>query len=247
MRFAVTGASGLLGSNLALELTRSGHQVTALFRRHAIHMEGVTAAPCDLTDSAAVSQLLAAARPDWIVHCAAATDLDWCETHAVECLRINAEVPGEIAAIARTIGSGMIHVSTDAVFDGLTGGYRETDRPSPVNHYGRSKALGEVDVLRELPGALILRTNIYGWNLQPKTSLAEWALAQLRRGLPVPGFGDVVFSPVLANTMAGWIVELIQGRRTGIYHLASRDHLSKADFLRLIAEVFGFDPVLVRE
>ena len=247
MRVVVTGGSGLLGSNLALEFCRRGHQVTALYRQHRFRVDDVAAVPCDLTNPGEVSRLLARSKPDWIVHCAAATNLEWCEAHPGECLRINAEVPGEIAALARSIGSGMVHISTDAVFDGVAGGYRETDRPAPVNQYGRSKALGEASVMREMPAALILRTNIYGWSLQPKTSLAEWALALLQRGLAVPGFRDVTFAPVLVNSLAGWTLELIDAGRSGIFHAASRDHASKCDFLRELAGVFDLDLSLVRE
>lgn len=247
MRLIVTGGSGLLGSNVALEFRRKGHQVTALYRRHGLRIPGIVAIACDLTNSGEVSRVLADARPDWIVHCAAATNLEWCEAYPKECLRINAEVPAAIAALARSMGVRMIHISTDAVFDGVAGGYRETDRRSPVNHYGHSKALGEDAVLSEMPAALVLRTNIYGWNLQLKTSLAEWALALLQNRSNVPGFRDVVFSPVLVNSLAGWMLELADAGCSGIFHTASRDYISKYDFVRELASVFGLDPTLVHE
>jgi dTDP-4-dehydrorhamnose reductase len=162
-------------------------------------------------------------------------------------MRINAEVSGQLAATARCVGARLIYISTDAVFDGAAGAYRETDRPSPVNHYGVSKAAGEAAVLREMPEALILRVNIYGWNLQPKNSLAEWGLAHLRKGERILGFRDVIFSPMLANELAEWILDLIKCGCTGIYHLGSRDHATKYDFLRELADVFQLDGSLVRE
>jgi dTDP-4-dehydrorhamnose reductase len=247
VRVTVTGAGGLLGSNLASEFSREGHQVTALYRRHGLRLPGITAVSCDLTNGAELSRVLVEARPDWIVHCAAATDLDWCEAHSGECLRINAAAPAEIAAQARTLGAGMIYVSTDAVFDGVLGGYREMDAPAPVSQYGHSKALGETLVRSALPEAVILRTNLYGWNLQPKTSLAEWALRLLRKGLTVPGFCDVVFSPVLVNRLAEWMLVLMSVHARGIFHAASSDHASKYDFLRELAAAFGLDAALVRE
>lgn len=247
MKVVVTGGSGLLGSNLALEFCRRGHQVTAVYRQHRFHIDGVTAVRCDLTNPREVARLLGTSQPNWIVHCAAATNLEWCESHPAECLRINAETPGEIAAAARSLGAGMVYISTDAVFDGTAGGYRETDSPAPVNRYGYSKARGEDNVRRSMPAALILRTNIYGWNLQPKTSLAEWALARLQRGLPVPGFRDVWFSPVLVNTLAGWTLELIEAGRSGTFHAASHGHASKYDFLRELAGVFKLSALLVQD
>ncbi|MEI9974821.1 MAG: SDR family oxidoreductase [Ignavibacteriota bacterium] len=247
MKLLVTGASGLLGSNLVWDFSRQGHRVTAVHHSHALQIPGVAAAACDLTDHAGLSRLLVAVRPDCIVHCAAATNLEWCEAHPAECDRINADVPGEIAALARTLDAQMVHISTDAVFDGISGGYRETDPVSPLNRYAQSKARGETAVLREMPAALVLRTNLYGWNLQPKASLAEWILSLLQSGSPILGFSDVVFSPVLANHLGSWILELAASGRSGIFHTASRDHVSKYQFARLLAEVFGCDPALVRE
>jgi dTDP-4-dehydrorhamnose reductase len=247
MKLLVTGASGLLGSNLALEFRREGHQVVALYYRHAFRVPGVESVACDLTDRVEMSRVVAKAQPDCVVNCAAATNLEWCEAHPVECLRINAETPIELAGIARARRAGMVHISTDAVFDGVAGGYGENDAPSPVNCYAESKSLGEAGVLGVMPRALVLRTNIYGWNLQPKTSLAEWILSLLQNGSTVPGFRDVVFSPVLVNHLATWILELIATRQRGIFHAASSDYISKYGFARQLAEVFGFDPALVLE
>ncbi len=247
MRLVITGGSGLLGSNLTLDLSRRRHEVTALYRQHAIGIDDVRALPCDLVDVTRTSRLLAEVKPAWIIHCAAATDLDWCESHSQECMRINAEVSGQLAATARSIGAGLVYISTDAVFDGAVGGYYESDPVCPVNLYARSKAAGEAVVTREMPEALILRSNIYGWNLQPKNSLAEWALSNLRKGELIRGFRDVTFSPVLVNDLAEWILELIASGCTGIYHVGSCDHASKYEFLCELAEVFDLDGALVLE
>lgn len=247
MRITVTGGSGLLGSNLALELCRRGHEVTALYRQHAMCIDGVCTAKCNLADVSSSSRLLERCDPAWIIHCAAATNLDWCETHSSECMRINAEVSGQLAATARSIGARLVYISTDAVFSGAAGGYYETDPVCPVNQYGRSKAAGETAVMREMPTVLILRVNIFGWNARPKNSLAEWALALLRNGEPVSGFRDVTFSPILVNDLAECILNFIQVGSSGIYHVGSCDYATKYEFLRELARVFDLDGALVRE
>jgi dTDP-4-dehydrorhamnose reductase len=247
MRITVTGGSGLLGSNLAFELCRRGHEVTAVCRQHTICIDGVCTAQCDLADVSSTSRLLELCDPAWIIHCAAATDLDWCETHSSESMRINAEVPRQLAATARSIGARLIYISTDAVFSGAVGGYCETDPVCPVNQYGRSKAAGETAVLCEMPAALILRVNIYGWNARRKNSLAEWALALLRNGEPVSGFRDVTFSPILVNDLAECILEFLQAGSSGIYHVGSCDYATKYEFLRELARIFDLDDALVRE
>jgi len=243
----VTGASGLLGANLVLELAQRGHLVTAVYNSHPIAVEGVRSTLCDFTDCTASNRLLLASAPTLVIHCAAATDVDWCESHPQECLRINAQVPGDLAAGARSAGARFVFISTDAVFDGVSGGYGEADPLAPSNAYARSKAAGEVAVLREIPDALVLRVNIYGWNLQPKFSLAEWILARLQGAQVVPGFVDTRFSPVLANDLAEWILRLVGLGCSGIYHVSSSDWCSKYQFAWEIAEIFQLDASLVLE
>jgi dTDP-4-dehydrorhamnose reductase len=243
----VTGASGLLGANLVFELAHRGCAVTAVYGRHAIALQGVRSAACDLANSAAASRLLADSGPDLVIHCAAATHVDWCESHAEECLRINGEAAGALAAAAKSLDAHFVYISTDAVFDGVCGGYRETDPVAPVNWYARSKAAGEAAVGREMPGALVLRVNLYGWNLQPKYSLAEWVLSRLESAQPVPGFTDITFAPILVNDLAEWILRLVELECAGTYHVASSDRCSKYQFAREIAAVFRDDVSLVRE
>jgi len=246
-RVLVTGASGLLGSNLVLELARRGCDVTALWCHHPVAVEGVRSAACDLTDGPAAARLLVAFAPALVIHCAAATDVDWCESHQNECMRINGQAAGALAASACSLGARFVFISTDAVFDGVTGGYRETDPIAPVNWYARGKAAGEAAVLREMPEALVLRVNIYGWNLQPKNSLAEWVLARLENAQTVPGFTDTTFAPVLVNDLAEWILRLAELGCAGTYHAASSDWCSKYEFARQIAAVFQQDVSLVVE
>jgi dTDP-4-dehydrorhamnose reductase len=243
----VTGASGLLGANLTLELTRRGHHVVALYGRHPIAVAGASSAACDLTDGAATAKLLSGWAPSLIVHCAAATNVDWCETHPQEAIRINAQVAGNMAAQARSAGASFVYISTDAVFDGVSGGYAETDPVCPGNRYARSKLAGEEAVLGVMPEALVLRVNIYGWNLQAKNSLAEWILLRLEHGEPVPGFCDTAFAPVLVNDTVEWILRLAESSCHGVYHVASADHGSKYAFAREVAAVFQLDASLVRE
>ncbi|WP_420126708.1 SDR family oxidoreductase [Longimicrobium sp.] len=241
----VTGASGLLGATVTLLARERGMRVTALYGTHPFHAEGVDARRLELADEGAVAGLLDEVRPRWVVHCAAATGVDWCETHPDEALRINADASGALARAAAGAGAQVAYVSTDSVFDGERGGYTEDDAPAPLNAYAHSKLMGEVRVREALPGALLLRTNLYGWNAQPKQSLAEWVLARLEAGAPFPGFTDLVFAPLLTNDLAAIILEMLERGMAGTWHLAAADAYSKYDFARAVAEVFGHDPALV--
>ena len=140
----------------------------------------------------------------------------------------------------------MVYVSTDSVFDGASGDYSEADDPAPVNTYAATKLAGEEAVLEELEAALVVRTNIYGWNMQDKLSLAEWVLARLDAGETVPGFSDVFFSPMLVDDLADVMLDLMDRRLGGTYHVVGSERCSKYNFALRVAETFGLDRGLVR-
>lgn len=242
----VTGASGLLGANFLVTAHRRGMPVGAVYHRHSVRLSGVAGIRGDLTDAAVAAEVCRTLRPRWVVHCAAATDVDWCEEHPQEAWRLNVEMPRHLASAAHQIGAGVLYVSTDAVFDGQAGGYREDDPPSPVNVYAKTKLAGEEAVRAELDRWLIVRTNFYGWNLVEKLSLAEWILSRLEARRPVPGFCDVTFAPLLVNDLSEILLEMVGRALEGLYHVAGSGPLSKYDFAVACAETFGLDASLVR-
>jgi dTDP-4-dehydrorhamnose reductase len=237
----ITGASGLLGANLALQWSEAGIDLTGLYHSHPVGAPGFAARRVDLTDEAAVQTAIREAAPDWIIHCAAATNVDWCEAQPEQARRVNADGAGVVAAAARDAGAGMITISTDSVFDGERGGYTEADAPAPVNAYARSKLAGERAVLAAHPAALVVRTNIFGWNAQPKRSLAEWVLARLEAGEDVPGWADVVFNPLLVNDLGDLLLGAMERGLRGVYHFAGQNAVSKYAFAQGVARTFEYD------
>jgi dTDP-4-dehydrorhamnose reductase len=238
----VTGASGLLGASLVSLAHEQGREVVGLYHRHPVRMDGVKMLAADLTDQAETSRLFRELKPSSVVHCAAATDVDWCEEHPEEAQRVNASVTASIAGISSQSGVHLLYISTDSVFDGERGNYAETDTPAPVNEYAKTKLQGEEEVLRENPTASIARVNLYGWNVQNKDSLAEWILRQLTLGKVVPGFSDVFFCPLLANDLADTMLALLDQNLAGLYHVVGSEAVSKYEFARRVASTFGFDP-----
>lgn len=238
----VTGASGLLGASVLCRARDTGRHAAGVYHRHPLHIPGTQMLSVDLTDTQAMRQAITRLRPESIVHCAAATNLDWCEDHPDETQRINVEVSSGLAEIARDLQARLVYISTDAVFDGRRGNYSESDVPAPLSVYARSKLDGERVVLARDPSALIVRVNIYGWNAQEKQSLAEWILGQLAAQRQVPGFTDVYFCPLLANDLAETLFAMLDRRLSGMYHVAGSERTSKYEFARRAATTFGFDP-----
>lgn len=242
----VTGASGLLGATVLTAAHNRGWEIAGTYREHPIRLSGATIGQADLCRAEQVRELLRAVRPEWVVHCAAVTDVDWCERNPDATWAINVRAAGDVARAAAEVGAGIVYVSTDSVFDGQRGGYTEDDEPAPLNVYARNKLAGERAVSENAARAIILRTNLFGWNCRAKLSLAEWVLDRLESGTPFPGFDDVVFAPLLVNDLADVIFELIDRGASGLYHAASAEAISKYEFARLIAGVFDRDPDLVR-
>ncbi len=244
-RILVTGASGLLGANMVLEACER-YEVISQYFKHSIHAEGFESIRADLSQPGAAKRLIEWAKPDWVIHCAAATNVDYCELNPEQAFLLNRDMAGWVAEAAWSAGARLVHISTDAVFDGQRGGYREVDPANPINVYGRSKLAGEEAVLAAHPKAIVVRTNIYGWNAQQKKSLAEWFLDHLEQGQSAPGFKDVWITPILVNDLADVLFLMLEAGLSGIYHVGGRECLSKYQFGRYIGRVFGLDTSLVR-
>src|SRR4030066_46346 len=142
MRILITGASGLLGLNLALETTHR-HTVFGTVNQHVLKPDAFTVIQTDLLAPGAVEHLLDLTQPDWVIHCAALANLDACEADPLLAPHLNTDLPRTLASHVARGGARMVHVSTDAVFDGLRGDYREEDQPNPQGVYARTKLAGE--------------------------------------------------------------------------------------------------------
>lgn len=242
----LTGASGLLGANILLTLQDHHMDVTAVSHRHPIVHPAFPSFQINMTDISPIDSVIQLLRPDWVIHCAAMTNVDWCEKKPDAAFQLHEATSMHIAQQCQRIGAGLVYISTDSVFDGETGNYLETDTPNPLNKYAASKLAGEFAVAECLESSLVVRTNIYGWNAQQKNSLAEWILQRLRSGLTVPGFYDVFFSPILVNDLAEIILQMMEKRLSGIYHVAASESCSKFEFARQVAGIFGFNMDLIQ-
>jgi dTDP-4-dehydrorhamnose reductase len=245
MRLLVTGASGQLGLHFAYQAAQAGHAVTGVVNRHALNGVPFDVLQADLEDSAAVERIFDQVQPEAVVHTAALAYPEQCEQRPQESERLNALLPGWVAAAARRRRVYLLHVSTDAIFDGERGGYREGDLPGPRNTYARHKLAGERAVAAADPDACIVRTVFYGWSLNGRRSLAEWFFNNLNAGVPVRGFTDAFFTPLEATDLAEMLLKMVALRAGGVYHVASRQAISKYEFGRSIARRFGLDETLI--
>jgi dTDP-4-dehydrorhamnose reductase len=244
MRILITGASGLLGLNLALETTRR-HKVFGTANHHALKTDAFTVIQTNLLAPGAVERLLEQTQPDWVIHCAALANLDACEADPLLAQQLNTELPRTLASHVARSGARLVYVSTDSVFDGLRGNYTEEDTPTPVGVYSRSKLNGELAVAEADLTAIIARVNLFGWSLTGNRSLAEFFFNNLSLGKQVMGFTDVYFCPLLANDLAEIFIRMLEMNLGGLYHVVSSESLSKYDFGQRLAERFTLDGSLI--
>lgn len=244
-RFLVTGVGGLLGLNFALAVDGKKHQVIGVANTTPLTWVNFKFLQAELTEPGIVEKLVDQTKPDVILHTAAIANMEACEANPDQAAEVNGKLPGVIAETAKRHSIQMIHISTDAVFDGAKGDYLETDTPNPLSVYARTKLQGEQSVLAANPDALIARVNFYGWSITGKRSLAEFFVNNLEQGKPMKGFTDVLFCPMMVLDLADMLVEAARKKLQGIYHLVGAQPMSKYDFGVAIANTFGFDPVLI--
>ncbi len=241
----VTGVSGLLGLNFALHTYRK-HKITGTVHsdlREDVPFEVIGA---EFAQPGAATLLLDQVKPDLVLNCAALANIDLCEQQPDLAQRLNVDLPAELARETIARGIRLMHISTDAVFDGQRGGYREEDAANPLSVYARTKLEAEEAVLQANPEALVARVNFYGWSLTGRRSLAEFFFNNLTAGNPVNGFTDVIFCPLEVTLLSEILLELAEKDHSGLYHVVSSECLSKYDFGCRIARAFSLDADLIR-
>ncbi len=243
MKILITGANGMLGSNLCTEYSKENEvYATGIVKPDLV---GCFNYKMDILNEEDL-KLIEEKKPDLIVHCAALVNVDYCEEHIDEAEKINSLGSRNIAEASKKVGSYLVHISTDAVFDGEVGNYKEEDKTNPLNEYAKTKLNAERNIQEVGGNYVIVRTNIYGWNRQDKKSLAEWMIDKLENNEKLPSFKDVYFSPILVNNLGEAILELYDLGYKGILNIAGSESCSKLEFAEKIADIFGFDKKLIK-
>jgi len=223
-RILITGSAGQLG----FELLRRCPE--------GIECQGVDLPELDITNREQVARLAGDFRPEVLVNAAAYTAVDKAESDEAAALAVNVDGPANLAAVARKAGARMIHISTDFVFDGSgKRPYREDDPPDPLGVYGRTKLLGEEAVLRELPGAVIIRTS---WLYSSHGNNFVQTMLRLMGEKPrLKVVDDQIGSPTWAGGLAEAVLTTIRNPKArGIYHWSDSGSLSWYQFAVAIQE-----------
>ncbi|WP_373540401.1 NAD(P)-dependent oxidoreductase [Chamaesiphon sp.] len=238
-KLLVTGASGFLGWHLC-QLARSEWEVVGTYDRQQIEISGVEIQQLDLTDRDRVAQEIDRIAPDAIVHTAAASSPNFCQSHPAQSYQINVLAADRLAQICASAQIPFVFTSTDLVFDGTQPPYLETAPVSPINTYGEQKVAAERAIRLAYPQASICRMPLM-FGMAPPTAnsfIQPW-LKALRSQASLQLFTDEFRTPVSALTAAQGLLMAIN--IPGILNLGGRERVSRYEFGRLLAEVFEFD------
>jgi len=230
---------GLLGRAVA-SASRKSFRTALTYNSHPLQMEGCATYPMDVTGSV---DLIRSLMPEYIVLTAAMTNVDACEGDRIAAWKANALGPKNVASLAKAIGSKLIYVSTDYVFDGEHGMYREDEQTSPINYYGESKLAGERFVREICPDSVIARTSVlYGQN-PVRQNFVTWAVDEMKKGNMINIVNDQYTSPTLSSNLADMILGIRD--QTGVFHTCGSERINRYDLSIKIARAFRLDESLV--
>jgi dTDP-4-dehydrorhamnose reductase len=241
MKVLIIGGSGLLGRKLSDQLEQNGYDVHLTYWSNKI--QSGNSYPLDITNTHHVERLFHQISPDVVIHCAAYTKVDDCEKNKDIAYTVNVTGTYNIALSSQQVGAKVIFISTDYVFDGEAGYYKEEDKTSPVNYYGYTKLEGEHIIKIHCKHFLIARTSVlFG---SQKTNFVIYVLNKLRQGEHFTIIDDQFVSPTLNTDLAQQLLTLVEKNAEGVFHTAGGERISRYNFSTEIAYGFGYDTNLI--
>jgi dTDP-4-dehydrorhamnose reductase len=246
----VTGANGLLGQKLVLKLSR----------REAVQLVATATGPnrnpmddgyeyeeMDVTNIDAMRAIFEQYKPTEIIHTAAMTNVDQCETAQEKCWALNVTAVQLIVDLCREFKTRLIHISTDFIFDGAAGPYSEKAVPNPLSYYGKSKlAAEEIVVNAGIPYAIARTMLVFGIVADmSRSNFVLWAKGELEKGKQINVVNDQWRCPTLAEDLAEGVVLMTMKDKNGIYNISGPDMHSVFEMVELVADHWKLDKSLI--
>ena len=252
MKVLVTGANGLLGQELVALLLQRKHEVIATSkgasRLQPSFAGSFTYRDLDITDGLEVQKVVMEFMPEVIVHAAAMTQVDECELNKIDCYNINVTATRFLIEAAKEVNSRLVYVSTDFIFDGSAGPYKEEDEPKPLNYYGSTKLSAETEVVESgLPWAIARTVLVIGNAIGTRSNIISWVKDKLSKGEKIRVVNDQFRTPTFTEDLAKGIVLIIEKKATGIYHISGKDLLTPYEIALKTAAHFQLDSSLIEK
>ncbi len=251
VRILVTGSNGFLGHRLVASLRlRTDVELiaTSLGPDRRSDTEGYLYVPMDVTSEQAVQEVCSRYRPDAIIHTAAITQVDQAEQQPARCRRLNVGAVAHLVGACARYGIHLLQLSTDFVFDGLSGPYAESDPVSPISVYGWSKAAAEKLLSdSEISWAVVRTILVYGQEVPGgRSNIVQWATKVLQSGNPVQVVNDQYRMPTFVEYLAQACIEIALRKERGIFHISGEEEVSIFELVGHVAQHLGLRMEMVQ-
>ena len=243
MKLFVLGGSGLIGKEL-IKKASVRHKIFATYNNRDFTMSNITTLkflfPNDLEK---LEFFLIKESPDVVINLIGISELNYCENNKKKIYELNTEFTEKISNICNKINSKFIHISTDYVFDGKDGNYKEEDITNPVNYYGYTKQISEIKALNYSNSVVIRTSFIYDSKLE--TNFLKFIFKKLDKGEEVIIFDDVFATPIFLDELIEGILKIIDSNEIGIFHIVGNECVSRFNFAKIIARKLELNEKLI--
>ena len=238
-KILVTGGSGFIGGHI-IQLANKKYKVSATYHNNVIKQKNIQTYQIDLSQNKNLNPLLDKIKPTVVIHTAAISNLDDCEKDHKLAQRINVEATETIANWSKKNNAKFIFTSSDMVFDGKRGNYREDDFVNPLSFYGQTKVQCEQKISQMNFNSVIVRVALtYGFGISKQNTFFEKMISSIKNKESVSLFCDQFRTPILVNNLAEAILELAENEFFGILNLSGGDRMSRWDFGLLASKILG--------
>ena len=249
----VTGANGLLGQHLVNRLLQKGYQVVALGKGDSRLPFTVSDSfryyAADITEDFLVQEIVEKEMPHTVVHAAAITQVDDCQLNQEQCEAVNVRATAQLLLSAEACCRHFIYISSDFVFDGEKGNYKEADDLNPVSWYGFTKVQAEaIASTSEIPFSIVRTCLVYGNTLTgTRSNIINWVKKSLEEGKPIKVVSDQWRTPTYAEDLADGVLLVIEKVATGLWHISGKDVLTPYEMAVQTASYCKLDPSLIEK
>ena len=238
----LTGGTGLLGLNLYFYFK---NKYKIYINIHKKKKPKKNFEKINLNKVNDVRKFLKKKKIDYLIHCAAITNIEECEKNKKKAKKINITLAKNLSIICNDTGTKFIFISTDHLFDGKKKSYKETDNVTPLNYYAKTKAEAEKEILKNNNSSLIIRTNFFGFGPHYRNSFSDWIIGSLKKGNKINVFNDVYFNPINIIYLLKFLFKILKNNIVGIVNITSDKKLSKYQFALRLAKKFKLNSNLI--
>ncbi|MBK6266655.1 NAD(P)-dependent oxidoreductase [Marivirga sp. S37H4] len=250
MKILITGSNGLLGQKLVQLISSTGNHeliATARGKNRLPESEGYRFVSMDITDQKSVETVISSEKPDVIINTAAMTNVDQCETEREACWKLNVDAVSYLLNAAKANDSFLLHLSTDFIFDGSSGPYKEEDLPNPVSYYGESKLAAEKLLLEsDIEWAIVRTVLVYGIaHDMSRSNIILWVKKSLEEGKDIHVVDDQWRTPTLAEDLAKGCFLIAEKKAKGIFNISGKDLMTPYEMAIQTASYFDLNKSLI--